>query len=47
MYLELCVKWGVSQRRRGYQYHRLLASASDYFLVILDTEVLKTSKHIR
>ena len=31
MYLEFCVKWGVSQRRRGYQYHPVLASGSGYF----------------
>ena len=29
--LELYVKWGVSQRRRGYQYHRGLTSGSEYF----------------
>ena len=46
MYLEFCVKWGVSQRRRGYQYHPVLASGSEYFHWILDTVVLKITKHM-
>ena len=41
MYLEFCVKWGVSQQRRGYQYRPVLGSGSEYFHIILDTVLLK------